>query len=85
LGGCAIKSEKALIKGEHVLIKLSELPDYPSNEHIAVFRVAWVREPKHPERDPRFSAGLQMTEILSNNNLEPLKKYMSYLLDEPST
>lgn len=84
LGGCAIKTERALAKGELILLKLSELPDYPASEHAVVYRVAWVRDPQHPERDPRYSAGLQAFEHLSQNEADPLKKYMSYLLDEPA-
>jgi hypothetical protein len=84
LGGCAIKSERAVEKGELVLLKLSELPDYPVSSDPVVYRVAWVRDPRDPDRDPRFSAGLQTSESLSEHNLDPLKKYMSYLLDEPA-
>lgn len=84
LGGCAIKTERALAKGELVLLKLSELPDYPTADHAVVYKVAWVREPKHPDHDPRYSAGLQAMETLTKHQNDPLKKYMSYLLDEPA-
>jgi hypothetical protein len=84
LGGCAIKTERALAKGELVLLKLSELPDYPAPDHAVVYKVAWVRDPKHPDHDPRYSAGLQAIETLSRHPSDPLKKYMSYLLDEPA-
>lgn len=84
LGGCAIKSERPLEKGELLVLRMQELPDYPADQESAVYRVAWVREPKDPDKDARYSAGLQIVEMFGANKDEYLKKYMGYLLDEPA-
>jgi hypothetical protein len=84
LGGCAVKSERPLEKGELLVLRMSELPDYPTDQESIVYRVAWVREPKNPDKDARYSAGLQVVEIFGSSKDEYLKKYMGYLLDEPA-
>jgi Tfp pilus assembly protein PilZ len=83
LGGCALKTEKQLEKGEILILRLHLLPDFPNKYESAAYRVAWTRPPKFPEKDARQVAGLQLLETLPNSERASLKKYLNYLLDEP--
>lgn len=84
LGGCAIKTERHLEKGQMMLLNLAQLPDFPTKNGLSSFKVTWVREPKHPDRDARVDIGLQIAETFHESTRDMLRKYLNYLLDDPA-
>lgn len=84
LGGCAIKTDRPLEKGQMILLNLAQLPDFPSKHSFASFKVTWVRGPKHPDRDARIDIGLQITDTFQENTRDTLRRYLNYLLDDPA-
>jgi hypothetical protein len=84
LGGCAIKAERALEKGQIILLNLGQLPDYPKRYGFVSFKVTWIRNPKNPNRDSLFDVGLQISDTFQEDTKDTLRKYLNYLLDDPA-
>lgn len=83
-GGCSFLGDESLRRGKVVLLNLDTLPDFPSKELVAAVKIVWVREEKTHGRVYTVAGG-KFIYSTGENTGENVKKYLSYLMDEPAT
>lgn len=83
IGGCGFVSPTSLKKGSILLLQLSSLPDFPEENLVVGCRVIWSKRSKGSHGTIE-SVGCKF--VYPNGTQFPeemLKRYISYLMDEP--
>ena len=83
VGGCALVSPAPLKKGSLLLIQLGSLPDFPQENLIVACKVVWSRRDKGKQGGIESSGCKFVFPEGANTPDEPLKNYITFLMDEP--
>jgi hypothetical protein len=83
VGGCALVTPIAIKKGATILLQLSSLPDFPVQDAIIGCRVVWAKQ-NRGSHGAMEAVGCKF--VAPEGSLVPeelLKKYITFLMDEP--
>ncbi|MBM3382569.1 MAG: PilZ domain-containing protein [Betaproteobacteria bacterium] len=83
VGGCGFVSPTPVKKGELILLQLGSLPDFPEENLIVGCRVVWSKKNKGSHGSME-SIGCKF--VFPDGSAVPedsLKRYITYLMDEP--
>lgn len=83
VGGCAFVSPMPLKKGAVLLMQLGSLPDFPKENLIIACRVVWSRHDKGKHGGIESAGGKFVFPQGAQPPEEPLKNYITFLMDEP--
>jgi hypothetical protein len=83
VGGCAFVSSAAVKKGSIILIQLSSLPDFPPTDRPLACRVVWTKQNKGSHGAMEAIGCKFVTPENTPFPEDQLKRYITYLMDEP--
>lgn len=83
-GGATIISHDPVEKGDAVILHCHTLPDFPAKFLRIPGKIVWTR--RESDRGKRFDiAGVKFVAVTDKEAASQLKKYLSFLMDEPVT
>lgn len=83
VGGCAFVSPTPIKKGSLLLLQLGTLPDFPQENLVIACKVVWSRRDKGTHGGIETCGCKFVFPTGTPSPDEPLKNYITFLMDEP--